>query len=359
MEESVKGYSKSLQEMELNLKREIAALQGPLGKALKATAAEQRARMTVTQILLKSRGSAESAVGWPFQKLKEYGDPAKLGEELWRRVGRAVKGTDVERVWPLIDIDSLLFHRVMGIVANVKMKGGEPWKRMVKAAKIKTMDKARTSLKEWKSLDGHLNQMRGLAPEAVSAKMGAMEALGHKDALDRAASLRPEFKKAAENMRVVHAKGPFWIEKAPNKFLEFSDGATFLESPNGESGHLQLLGETKSYLPTELYKQLFETSDPRFPGVLMHYVDAAGELKSIRMKPPLGGGTPTYVVFHPEGMTANEEQLFQDMVERMSSSERTVLKVEQPLSRQENEDFVWILFQNAVEIIEKGSGKAK
>lgn len=361
MEESVKGYLKSLEEMELNLKREIDALKSSVGVALKATAKEQRARMKVTQILLKSRGRVEAAIGWPFQALKRYGDPAELGESLWRRVGRAVKGTNLERVWPLIDIDSLLFHRVMGIVANAKMKGGESWKRMLKAAKFKTMEKAKKFFETsaWESLDGHLNQMRGLAPEAVSAKMGVMEALGHKDALDRAASLSPEFKKAAEELRVVHAKGPFWIEKEPNKFVEFGDGATFLESPKGEFGHLQLLGESKSYLPTSLYKQLFETSDPRFAGVLMHYVDATGKLKSIKMKGPLGGGTPTYVFFHPEGMSFEEERLFQEVVEQMSSSERTVLKVEQPLSRQENEDFVWMLFKTAVEIIEKSPMKAK
>lgn len=378
IEASVKGAKTSLEDLGKAIQREREALAAPTGAALAATAKEQRMRLAVTE-LAKIDGKTVKEAGWAFAKLAEFGDPAKLGQELWRRMDRLVRGTDLETVWHYFDLEGPLFYRVMGIVANAKMKGGKKWENVLAVAKrgkealaklkkgaslakrTEALKKGKTAVssKEAEVVEGHLNQMRGLAPEEVAGKMGVLEGLGHKDMLDRAADMTPEIKKIAGELEMLHVKGPFWIELKPNQFIEFGDGATLLRHPSGEWAHLQLLGESKAGLPTSLFEQLFNRSDPKFQGKLVHYIDEFGKRRSLVLKPPLGGGTPTYVFFRPAGQAKEDVEAFQEMVEKMSSSERTVLKVEEPLTAAQNEFMVWRMFAEAVEAVEKAAKAAK
>ena len=114
-----------------------------------------------------------------------------------------------------------------------------------------------------------------------------------------------------------------------------------------------VLGESKAYLPESIFQQLFERSDPRYAGVLMHYVDEAGKLRSINMKPLPGNTPPTYVFSLPSGMTDEQKRLLDDMVKQRVSTEREVLKLDLPFTREHNEAFVWMLFEQAMAVLEK------
>lgn len=85
----------------------------------------------------------------------------------------------------------------------------------------------------------------------------------------------------------------------------------------------------------------------------MHFVDDLGKLRSIMMKPLPGNIPPTYVFSLPSGMTAQEELVLRGMVENRVSTEREVLKLDLPFTREHNEAFVWMLFEQAMAVLEK------
>jgi hypothetical protein len=123
--------------------------------------------------------------------------------------------------------------------------------------------------------------------------LGALEAMGKKRALEIMPELPAEL--GVEKMSLEHAKGPFWIRQENGHWTEFGDGATLLHEQFGGGAYLVLLGESKSYLPRDLFDQLFKRSDPRFAGQLVHYVDEAGAIRSVTLTPLPGNAMPTYV----------------------------------------------------------------
>lgn len=350
MEASVEGCKKSLDEFGVFVKQKRDALASLTGAGLSSAARAERKRMVVTEILKKGADDAVAGVGWAFKKLAESGrDVVKLSEDLVKRMAKARKGTLVDEVWHLVDQDSLIYARVLGVFANQKMKG-DSWSVLVKAWK-----KGLKSLKaeERAMVEGHLNQLRALLPEEATDTLGALEAIGKKKAHEVVADLPAELKDKAATLSVKHQKGPFWIEGETGAWKEFGDGATFLEEASEQEGYLMVLGESKAYLPESIFQQLFERSDPRYAGVLMHYVDEVGKVRSIKMKPLPGNVRPTYVFSLPSGMTAEQDRLLKEMVEKRVSTEREVLKLDLPFTREHNEAFVWMLFEQAMGVLQK------
>lgn len=351
METLAEGYRKSLDEFDVFITQRRDAMKSLTGAGLSSSMRAQRRRMVVTEIMTKGADDAVAGVGWAFKKLAESGaDIPKLSEDLFKRMNQARRGTLVDGVWHLVDPDSLIFARVLGVFTNQKMKG-DSWPALVKAWKSKGL----TTLKaeERAMIEGHLNQLRGLLPEEATDKIGVLEAVGKKRAHEVVANLPDELKAKAATLSVKHQKGPFWIKGDGNAWKEFGDGATFLEEASGQEGYLMVLGESKSYLPEDIFKQLFEISDPRYAGIEMHFVDELGKLRSIKMKPLPGNIPPTYVFSLPSGMTAQEDFVLRGMVERRVSTEREVLKLDLPFTREHNEAFVWMLFEQAMAVLEK------
>lgn len=343
---SVAGYKKSLEEFEGFLARRKAAMLASKGAGLSSTMRAQRRRMVVTEVLKKGASETIAGIGYAFRELKAFGDVGKLGEDLYKRMARAQKGTRVARVWRLIDPDSLVFSRALGIFANIKKNKPETWKELVAAANRKG---GRAS----DSVQGHLNQLRGLLPEEAADTLGALEAIGKRRAWEIVSGLTPKMKEAFGELSLKHIKGPFWIRTPKGSYVEFGDGASFLADASGQTGYLIALGESKSYLPKGLFEQLFKRGDGPTSGVVMQYVDEAGELRSITMNPPLGGGAPAYVFSRPKATNPLDAERLEQMVKERVSSEREVMMLDLPFTRAHNEAFVAMLFKECVAMLEE------
>lgn len=352
MQDPLKSYLRALEEFRGLMERQRGTM-GSLAKdaATSALARLERRGMTITRFLTGKASRGTAAVGYAFRSLRLWADavgrdPLLLVAELVKRMAASKKETLVAAVWHLIPRDSLVFARALGIIAHLKLKGGESWATVVNAVKTGAPE----------SVKGHLNQFRGLLPEEASAKLGALEGLGRKKAFEVMADLPLEMSGLAGKMSLEHIKGPFYIKSGGNLVAEFGDGATLLLEPGGKSAYLLLLGESKSYLPFTLFEQLFKRSDPRFAGQRVHFVDETGELRSLILKPPPGNHSPSYVFSTPlvleEAQAAKREAIFSRMNEIWGNGEREVHKLDLPFTREHNESFAWMLFQECVKLVE-------
>ena len=347
-EQSIQGYKRSLVELQNSVKQQrdtVASLAKAGGAYLKRA---ERKKLVVTEILKKGNATGK-AIGTAFNTLRKFGDIVTLGDALRARMAKARVKTLVDEVWHLIDPESLLFARALGIVAAVKADA-KRWALFQKAAKdgIESLGKA-----ERDSVNGTLNQLRGLLPEEASDTLGALHAMGKKRALEVMADWPKELAKTADKMSLEHVQGPFWIKGEGKLWAEFGDGATLLHDPSGGGAYLILLGESKSYLPRKLFDQIFRRSDKRFAGQIVHYIDEAGQLRSVTLKPLPGNAPPTYVFSRPQGMTEREIKELDKMVEDGMQGERELWKLDLPFRRDHNESFVKMLFEQAVATLDR------
>lgn len=343
-QDPVRSFKNALAEFAEDLRLRRAAL-AALGKKIVAMSERAKRRALVITAFVNKRGGLELGVGHTFKSLSRFGDVGELGERLLQKLLATEK-----KGWPklfrkllsIVGEDSLLFVRAVAIMAHIKLNNPAKWKLFRKAAKNG----------EWQSVQGDLNQLRGLFPEAATDALGHREALGNKKASEILADLPPEVAKDVGKMAVEHVKGPFWIIQPNGTKVEFSDGASLLLDEVGETGSLLLLAETTTRLRYKKFKQIFARPTSALKGSIVHYVDKAGKLRSVRLKPLPGGHTPVYVFTTLGGLTPEEEKELAKVTEFMMQSEREVYMSELPVTRADNEVFVEQVFRVCVKLLD-------
>lgn len=189
------------------------------------------------------------------------------------------------------------------------------------------------------SESGYLSRVAGEVNEGFARAGGASNTLAASHVFDVLAELGPEGQAAYD---VVQLTGAAMAEGK-----QLGDGMTVLVRKGSQTGHLVVLEEYKTYIPEQLWRQLFVRSDRDIArSIWIEGRDAQGNLVKLLLEPPPQKVRQLYIFARPVQEGAEAINL---PARVLGGLDRNVFEYTLPQTRMENRQIAWEMLLAALE----------